>query len=223
MRLLLSKSQSIILHLNNINKSKQAQTKCNINGVPCSDLVINGTEAIKDGVPNYPSVTIDYNLKICNYNDVDMRFAQSTIDSTGEVDHKSYMQFWYTAPDENGVTEKIFFEDHFYNNTEEIFASKSCKKESGSVEVSTLTSRFYMQSSLQGPLSISDASAFDKFCYAYSFNPVEFTYDYGDPKCVMSVSNANVITIDKELTVLSHSLILTATFNMNQCNSSSTD
>ncbi len=179
-----------------ISKIKcKAQTKCEIDGNPCSDLVINGTEATKDGVANYPNVTIDYTLKICNYNDVDMRFARSIIDSNGEVEHRSYMEFWYQTPGENGETERInIFPKKIYNNTNEILVSKSCEKERGSVQVSTTTSKFFMQSSLQGPLSILDASDADKFCYAYSFNPVELNYDYGDPPCEMSVSTMFVLT-----------------------------
>ncbi len=180
--------------LNSSNIPKQAQTKCEIDGEPCSSLVVNGTEATKDGVANYPSVNISYTIKICNFNDADMNFAPTRTNSnTGEEEIRSYLQFWYTAPtvtENEPAPARQDIVDEAFTNTADVLQEGLCKKVKGTLEVSTTISKFFMQANVQGPLSIADTNATldDKFCYAYSFNPIELQYDYGDPTCEMSVS-----------------------------------
>ena len=143
---------------------------------------------------NYPSVNISYTIKICNFNDADMNFAPTRTNSvTGEEQIRSYLQFWYTAPspiENETAPARQYIVNRAFTNATDVLQEGLCQKVKGTAEVSTTVSKFFMQANVQGPLSIADTNATldDKFCYAYSFNPIELQYDYGDPTCEMSVS-----------------------------------
>ena len=61
-----------------------------------------------------------------------------------------------------------------------------CTKDTGSAKLDTSFSKYYLEASVSGKLTIpgKDSSA----CYAYSFNPLDFKYDYGDGECKFTVS-----------------------------------
>jgi hypothetical protein len=159
--------------------------------MPCSSLVVNGTEATKDGVANYPVINATYDIKICNYNDVMMSFAPTKVDNvTGEEEFRTYLQFWYTEPVPNAMdsfTKQYIIDKKFTPSIHGSLAAGSCQEGSGKVELQTSQLKHYMQASIQGPLS-TNATFDDRFCYAYAFRPIEFEYEYGDPTCEMSVS-----------------------------------
>lgn len=161
-----------------------------IDGSACNDIVINGTKATLNGVPNYPILNADYKLKVCNYND---RGDNSTIgflgpDVIGE-DKRSYLRFWRTEP---GMTRVPLIDtsgnslDEFYAPEDPIVEEGICKKRFGSVSLDTTYSKYYMQAKIEGPLTVSGERK--GYCYAYAFNPIHFTYDFGDGACQFSVS-----------------------------------
>ena len=61
-----------------------------------------------------------------------------------------------------------------------------CTKDTGSAKLDTSFSKYYLEASVSGKLTIpgKDSSA----CYAYSFNPLDFKYNYGDGECKFTVS-----------------------------------
>ena len=129
----------------------------------------------------YPTVTMKYTLKICNFNDNPMGFA-SIVNNL----HRSYLKFWSTTP---GSTSKNYIENEVYDNVKNptMLGTKACQKATSKIQMSTTTSNFYMEALVQGKLQTSNPGDASSFCYAYAFNPIEFVYDYGDPPCVMTV------------------------------------
>ena len=115
-------------------------------------------------------MTLNYVLKVCNYNDVDMDYA-------GGADPSRFRLYYNSAGNRKSLVQKVI-------SKPEILKSNACRKENGSIDVSTATLAYYMESLVKGPLVDYD----DGYCYAYSFNSVVFKHDYGDGECVFHVS-----------------------------------
>lgn len=105
--------------------------------------------------------------------------------NTGE--ERNQLQFWYTQPDQFGKAQRFYIEEGRYAN--DALAAGMCKTIQGNVRLSSRISRYYMRALLNGPHEDGSATA---FCFAYSFKPIELTYDYGDGKCDISVSTQRI-------------------------------
>jgi hypothetical protein len=161
---------------NNSPITSQAQTKCEINDPvygqrECSSLVIDGIAAAANG---YPDVTVKHSSKLCNYND----------GNDIKIVSPSTVEFFYPIPDSGG--KQVFLFDESYNG--QVLNRGECREEVGTTTVSTSRAKYYMKSFLQGPQTNS-AGANDGYCYAYSFNKIDFKYDYGLGTCEVNVSD----------------------------------
>ena len=163
---------------NNSPINYQAQSECEINDLvygkgECSSLVIDGKAAAANG---YPDVTVKHTLKLCNYNDVN--------NDINIISPPSTVEFFYPIPDSGG--KQVFLFDESYNGQR--LNPGECREEVGMTTVSTRRAKYYMKSLLQGPQTNS-AGAHDGYCYAYSFNKIDFKYDYGLGECKVNVSD----------------------------------
>ena len=61
-----------------------------------------------------------------------------------------------------------------------------CMKETGSAKLDTSFSKYYLEASVNGKLTIPGQDS--SYCYAYSYNPLDFKYNYGDGECKFTVS-----------------------------------
>ena len=119
-------------------------------------------------------MTLNYVLKVCNYNDVDMDYA-------GGADPSGFRLYYNSAGKQESLVQT---EIKSSVSNPKILKSKECLKENRSVDVPTDTLAYYMESTVKGPLVDYE----DGYCYAYSFNSVVFKHDYGDGECVFHVS-----------------------------------
>lgn len=158
----------------------QTETKCEIlkpDGsvdMQCDELVIKPNQG------GYPTKIASYSFKACNYNNDDIgAIALGTATSS-----KSFFEFFY--PDLNDRTGQI--EQSFI--VQKVLTGElnpgDCRESSGTMELLTNRSTYYMKSQMSAPLSIRSKP--EDFCYSYDFAPIEFQYDYGYDDCIMNVS-----------------------------------
>lgn len=144
-----------------------AQTECRVDdpifgrGKKCSDLIIDGRDAALNG---YPDVTLSYTLKLCNYNDNDVIKLLSPPSTT---------QFFF--PVAGGP--KFFISDQSYNG--QSLRPGECKEVVGKFRATTSRAKHFMKAQLQGPQTSEFSGSQNGFCFAFSFNRVDFKYDYG--------------------------------------------
>jgi len=131
--------------------------------------VIDGKAAAADG---YPDVKVKYTSKLCNFNDVN---------DAEIISPESMVEFFY--PDSDG---QVFIFDEEYGG--EVLKPGECKTTVGMETISTKRAKYFMKSLFQGPQTNS-AGAHDGYCYAYSFNKIDFKYDYGLGECKVNVSD----------------------------------
>ena len=101
------------------------------------------------------------------------------------------MKFWKTRPikNGNGFTKDFFVEEYFSGGNSNPIPEGDCKKRLGNAKLDTTFSTFYMEAKVEGPLVLNTGVELpENYCYAYSFQPIQFTYDYGDGKCNFEVS-----------------------------------
>lgn len=167
-------------------------TKCTStidgNTVDCGDIVVNGTAATAGGVDNYPDVTLDYSMELCNYNDYPMEFSRSQSSEDGE---SNYMLFWFNDPwpDRTYIEEERFCEIGQACGEAVRLEKQTCLSiPQKSVTTTTRRSEYFMQAQLHGPLVDENTGGRvdDGFCYAYAFDPISFRYDYGDGECLVN-------------------------------------
>lgn len=154
--------------------------------------MINGTEATIGGNPNYPSITLNYSMNICNYNDFDMIFKRAN----DSKESSSFMKFWY--PDSSSSFGKKYIANKEMCDAAagdcgpiDVLKSKTCESISDSVSIDTVRSNYFMQAKMQGRLKDQN----DGYCYAYAYEPITIDYDYGDGPCQMEVSASYATTI----------------------------
>ena len=131
--------------------------------------MIDGKAAAADG---YPDVKVKYTSKLCNFNDVN---------DAEIISPESMVEFFY--PDSDG---QVFIFDEEYGG--EVLKPGECKTTVGMETISTKRAKYFMKSLFQGPQTNS-AGAHDGYCYAYSFNKIDFKYDYGLGECKVNVSD----------------------------------
>lgn len=174
---------SLIIHFYYTQASIKCTSKIDGEVLNCRDIVINGTEATLDGVENYPNVTFDYSMDICNYNLHDMTLSRGKKD----VEASSYMKFWYPDPWPN----KTYIEEEEFCDSNDCggaitLKSKECfSVPKNSVTVKTTRANYFLETQVQGPLA---TQAPESFCYAYAYEPISLDFDYGDGPCEMGVS-----------------------------------
>jgi len=116
-------------------------------------------------------------FKLCNYNDEDIKFGNAG-------GSPSYFRFWHQ---ENGI--RIWDYDNENFQAPSMLLSRECVRSKKSKEVSSKIAIYNMDSHLLGPLVHSNGTNVQNgYCNAYSFNLIEFRYDYGDGDCVIHVS-----------------------------------
>jgi hypothetical protein len=149
-------------------KCSFAETECKVNGITdCSMYEVDGVAAATDG---YPEVTVEYSMKMCNYNDEDMDLSSNP---------KKHVHTEFFHPETGSdPTKQIFLAQKTFNG--ETLTVGECKGTTGTVKLSTSRAKYFMESSLRGRLSQSD-----EFCYAYAFNKIDFKYNYSPevPTC----------------------------------------
>ena len=158
----------------------QTETKCEIlkpDGsvdMQCDELVI------KPNQEGYPTKTASYSFKACNYNNDNIGpIALGTAKSS-----KSFFEFFY--PDLNDRTGQIQQSFIVQKVLTENLNTGDCRESSGTMELRTNRSTYYMKSQMSAPLSTRSKP--EDFCYSYDFAPIEFQYDYGYNDCSMNVS-----------------------------------
>ena len=121
-------------------------------------------------------------MDICNYNDSPMTFKRAK----DSLEPSSFLKFWYPDPQEG----KIFFEklevDDAPGSSVPLKANDCLSAKLSPATIKTTYSTFYLQAKMQGPLIAQGVQ--NKFCYAYAYEPINLTYDYGNGPCNMSVS-----------------------------------
>ena len=152
----------------------------------CRDIVINGTEATLGGVENYPNVTFDYSMDICNYNLHDMTLSRGRSDDGST----NYMKFWYPDPwhdrhDRTYIEEEEFCDSDDCGGAITLKTKECFSVPKKSITVKTSNTDYFFETQLQGSL-VSPGT--DKSCYAYAYEPISFGFDYGDEPCEMEVS-----------------------------------
>lgn len=155
--------------------------------------MINGTEATIEGKSNYPSITLDYSMNICNYNDFDMTFKRAN----GSKESSSFMKFWH--PDSSSSSGKKYIaKKDMCDSTDagdcepiDILKRNTCESISDAVSIDTARSNYFMQAKMQGRLEDQN----DGYCYAYAYEPIAIDYDYGDGECQMEVSVSHATMI----------------------------
>ena len=160
----------------------QVEAKCEIddpvygNG-NCNELLINGVDAAANG---YPDVQVKYTLRLCNYNQDD------NIIQLVEPPKQAKLEFFHPLP-RNEEPLKRFFVDQSFNNRE--LKAGECEEVIGTKTVSTRRSKYFMKAILQGVQKTSAGEQIQGgFCYAFSYNKIDFEYDYGLGDCNVSVS-----------------------------------
>ena len=159
---------------NNSPITCQAQAECEIKDPvygerECSSLVIDGKAAAAN---KYPDVTVKHTLKLCNYNNGnDIKMPPATVD------------FFYPIP--GSGDEQVFLIKELLNG--QLLNPGECREEVGTITVSTRRAKYYTKSLLQGPQTNNGER--NGYCYAYSFNQIDFKYDYGLGKCEVNVSD----------------------------------
>ena len=123
--------------------------------------MIDGRDAALNG---YPDVTLSYTLKLCNYNDNDVIKLLSPPSTT---------QFFF--PVAGGP--KFFISDQSYNG--QSLRPGECKEVVGKFRATTSRAKHFMKAQLQGPQTSEFSGSQNGFCFAFSFNRVDFKYDYG--------------------------------------------
>ena len=126
---------------------------------------------------SYPDVGVKHTLRVCNYNTVNsIKLVQAPKPAKTE--------FFYPVA---GTDTKIFIVDESYNG--HLLSPGECREEIATTAVSTRRAKYFMKAILQGPQkTASGAPVNDSFCYAYSFNKIDFKYDYGLGECKVEVS-----------------------------------
>lgn len=125
-------------------------------------------------------------MDICNYNDSPMTFKRAKDDTSSST----FLKFWYPDPEWT----KIFIKKEKFCDIDGCTKKPSslgineCLSAKSSAEIQTTRSNFFLKTRMQGPLDAKDEDGQNKFCYAYAYEPIELTYDYGDGPCNMSVS-----------------------------------
>lgn len=175
--------------------------------------MVNGTAATAGGVDNYPDVTLDYSMELCNYNDYPMEFSRSQSSEDGE---SNYMLFWFNDPwpDRTYIEEERFCEIGQACGEAVRLEKQTCLSiPQKSVTTTTSRSEYFMQAQLHGPLVDENTGGRvdDGFCYAYAFDPISFRYDYGDGECLVNVSSTEWSLHEKYRTYV-QLLILTSFF-----------
>lgn len=94
------------------------------------------------------------------------------------------LQFFYPITGSN-TGEQKFIVNEEVNGL--LLKKGECKKETGKTIVSTSRAKYFMKSFLQGP-QLSSGNSRNGFCFAYTFNRIDFKYDYGFGECKMRVS-----------------------------------
>lgn len=110
---------------------------------------------------------------------------------------KSYLDFWKTKPGNEGKPIKKFYVQSSYDSPS-ILSPGSCVVKEGRETLDTSTSKHYMQ-------ALVNANSDVGFCYAFSFNPIDLKYNYGDGPCEVSVSDHFNKEIESDNFVLSGS------------------
>ncbi len=136
--------------------------------------MIDGKDAALNG---YPDVTLSYTLKLCNYNDNDSVIKLLSPPST--------TQFFF--PVAGGP--KKFISNQSYNG--QFLRPGECKEVVGKFRATTSRAKHFMKSQLQGPQTSKFSGSQNGFCFAYSFNRVDFKYNYG-PGYPLNCSNFSV-------------------------------
>lgn len=160
----------------------QAKAKCAAklagsteDDVNCGDTYTVDVRAIANGTSTeYPQVQLKYLLQICNYNDQKMSFGRQA----------SRLKVWHK---EAGV-QSFDFQRSYSQNSNDLLLPGACISERDTIDVPTTIATYSMDSLLQGPLVNETHNVDGGFCFAYSFNTLEFKYDYGDGDCVLRVS-----------------------------------
>ena len=134
--------------------------------------MIDGRDAALNG---YPDVTLSYTLKLCNYNEIDIIKVVSPPSTT---------EFFFPIPGSGG--EQRFIVDKSYNG--QLLRPGECKEVLGTARVTTSRAKYFMKSQLQGPQTSEFSGSQNGFCFAYSFNKIDFKYDYGLGNCSMNFS-----------------------------------
>lgn len=170
--------------------------------------MINGTEATQDGLMSYPVLKAEYKLQICNYNAYN---GTSVLNFGAETPPRSFLKLWRSEPISNRTSDSTqsvstLYVNKTYQPAEEGIEEGYCRE---IIDVEYLDSsyfRYYMEASLNGPLDIGipNVNEDEEFCDAYSSDPIEFGYDYGDGKCEFEVSICLQLTCDPTSTMLGY-------------------
>lgn len=111
------------------------------------------------------------------------------VDKKGEA--RNQLEFWYTQPNTFGKVNRIYLGDRGLFS-DDALAAGTCVSVQDTISIPSRISKFYMKALLNGPHEDGFSTA---YCNAYSFKPIELTYDYGDGKCDVSVSTLNMTMI----------------------------
>ena len=186
-----------------------------INGTDCNDIVIDGKEATLNDVANYPKITVEYKLKICNYNDYDGASAIAFNDPVKEK-NRSGLRFWRNRSGK--IREALIGKNNdeidvtlnkTYTGTVDAITEGTCRKEVGSVLLDTTFAESYMQAKVEGRLLLpEEETVTNKYCYAYAFNPIKLRYDYGDGECKFTVSAYEILfQFHTSIDILSYNIL----------------
>ena len=121
-----------------------------------------------------------HKLKLCNYN------PSPNLIKLSELPKKVKTEFWYPI---RGTGQKNFFVDKSFNN--QLLGPGECVRAIGRKRVSTSRAKHFMRTILQGSQRppLLDRPIPGAFCYAFTFNKIDFKYDYGLGECLVNVSS----------------------------------
>ena len=117
-------------------------------------------------------------LSICNYNyyEGDSIFKLNV--------KKSYLRVWGISKKKKKKKDIL---DKTFSSGDGIKEGTCVPEQNTELLLNTNISQYYMQVNGQGSLEGTRKTG-ENFCRAYSFNPFDLKYDYGDPPCNVTVS-----------------------------------
>ena len=145
----------------------------------CNDLIIDWKKAEAN---NFPDVNVRYTLKLCNMNDNGNSIKLTSAPKQTKV------EFFYPigAGIVHNKTKKYIVNKNF---NDVVLMPGKCEEVTGTARLPVKRAKYFMMAILQGEQRTQlDETVPDGFCYAYSYNKIDFKYDYGLGDCKVDVS-----------------------------------
>lgn len=144
----------------------------------------------------YPDVQVKHTLRVCNYN-------QNDSIELSKPPMATKVEFFYPV---SGTGTKNLIVDESYSG--HLLKPGDCRSEIATTSVSTRRAKYFMEAILQGTRKTPSGGTIidDGFCFAHSFNKIDFKYDYGFGECKMNVSMDYFVFVIRSR-LISHTLV----------------